>query len=196
MLLQPIYEGTNQIQALDLTARKRKILDSLTAPVEAFIGRHSDNGAMAPHVIPLKEALASLKEASHSIDEQAQSDRNAISAASTSFLKLTGIVSMGYVSGRMAEAAVRKLQSAEELSTGDKAFYEDKLATARFYASRVLDVQHQGLLKQVKAGLASLDIPSLGITATKAPEEIEPEATKTVGEAPGKKQRKMIFKHG
>jgi 3-(methylthio)propanoyl-CoA dehydrogenase len=61
------------------------------------------------------------------------------------FLKLMGIVAGGWQMARAALAAERAL------SSGDKAFLQAKIATARFYGDQVL-VQASGLRDTVVKG--------------------------------------------
>ena len=55
-------------------------------------------------------------------------------AGATDFMHMMGHVCFGYVWARMAVAAKAALEGGAE----DRAFYEGKLATARYYAARQL----------------------------------------------------------
>jgi len=60
------------------------------------------------------------------------------------------LTAMTYMWGRICAAALKGLDAGN-----DKAFYEAKLMTARFYIARVLP-QTTSLNHQIKAGAASL----------------------------------------
>jgi butyryl-CoA dehydrogenase len=72
-------------------------------------------------------------------------------AGAVPFLKLMGIVAGGWQMARAALAAEKHLARAD----ADKAFYEAKIATARFYADHVL-VQAPGLRNTVVNGAAGV----------------------------------------
>jgi hypothetical protein len=55
-------------------------------------------------------------------------------AGATDFMHMMGHVCMGYLWARMAVAAKQALEAGAE----DRAFYEAKLKTARYYAARQL----------------------------------------------------------
>ena len=75
-------------------------------------------------------------------------DPNAAFAGAVPFLMLMGIVAGGW---QMARAAL----VAEGKSDGDKAFYQAKITTARFYADHVLS-QAPGLCATVAQGASSV----------------------------------------
>ena len=68
-------------------------------------------------------------------------------AASTEYLRMFGIVALGFMWAQMAKIAKEKLASGAE----DKQFFETKLVTARFFFERVMpDVS--SLLVKMSAG--------------------------------------------
>jgi len=79
-------------------------------------------------------------------------DPTASLAGAVPFLKLMGIVAGGWQLARAAIAAERNLAAGE---SGDRAFLEAKIATARFYADHVL-VQAPGLRNTVIDGAAAV----------------------------------------
>lgn len=56
-------------------------------------------------------------------------------AASTDYMHLFGLVALGYMWGQMAKVAQGKLA---EGASGQSAFYDAKLATARYFMERVM----------------------------------------------------------
>ena len=72
-------------------------------------------------------------------------------AAATDYLRLFGLVALGYLWARMERTAAAKLPRAN----GDVSFYKAKLATARFFFDRILP-ETAGLFAAIKSGKASL----------------------------------------
>lgn len=155
--IAPIYEGTNGIQAMDLVARKlpmrqggviRDLLGRMAA-IDAELAEAGDE--LAPIRQPLAAAVADLTAAVLWLAEHGPSDPNAALAGATPFLRLMGTTLGGWYMARSALAARRLMEE----RTGDAAFLEAKVATARFYAEQLLP-QTGGLLPQVTAGAGSL----------------------------------------
>ena len=151
-----IYEGTNGIQALDLVGRKLpahagRYLRRFFHPVADFIAAHADDGAIGELVRPLGKAFGALQLASAHIAAAGLRDPEEAGAAASEYLRLFGIVALGYMWARMAEVAAAKLPAAD----GDAGFYRTKLATARFYMERILP-QAGALLAGIKAGKAAM----------------------------------------
>ncbi|MCX7361100.1 MAG: acyl-CoA dehydrogenase C-terminal domain-containing protein, partial [Alphaproteobacteria bacterium] len=71
-------------------------------------------------------------------------------AAATDLLRLMALTAMAYMWNRIVLAAHKGLAAGN-----DNAFYEGKLATARFYMARVMP-QTTSLNHQIKAGAATL----------------------------------------
>ncbi len=77
-------------------------------------------------------------------------------AASTDYLHLFGYTALAYLWARMAKLAQEKLASSNgKLSGDERAFYEAKLATARFYMQRMLP-RHSTHFANVMAGGGSI----------------------------------------
>lgn len=145
-----IYEGTNGIQALDLTGRK------VVASGGAFYRLFSDeirqfiaacHGDMTEFATPLGRYLDQLDGLTEWVLEQAKGNPNEIGAASVEYLHAFGYVAYGYMWALMARAALA--------GQGDEAFYSAKLGTARFYYARLLP-RVTSLAVSVQAGSESL----------------------------------------
>ena len=156
-----IYEGTNGIQALDLVGRKLpahmgRNLRSFFHPVAAFIeangGANDAGGPLQPLVKGLEKAFGALQLATAHIAEKGMADPEEAGAAATDYLRLLGLVAIGYCFARAAKIAGGKLAAG---AGEDAAFYTAKLATARFFLERILP-QAGGLLMAIKAGKASM----------------------------------------
>jgi alkylation response protein AidB-like acyl-CoA dehydrogenase len=151
-----IYEGTTGIQANDLVGRKIAREGGATAKgwlahLKAFDAELAKSGNADVKAIraSLATGAAAVDESVDYIVANAGKDVLATFAGAVPFLKLMGIVAGGWQMARAALAAERSL------GVGDKAFYEAKLATARFYADQVL-VQAPALRDTVVKGASAV----------------------------------------
>jgi alkylation response protein AidB-like acyl-CoA dehydrogenase len=147
-----IYEGTNGIQALDLVGRKLgvhygRLLRGFFHPVAAFIAAHKNDAGIGRMVNGLEKAFGALQLATAHIAEAGMRDPEEAGAAASDYLRLFGLVALGFMWARMARTAAAKLARGAE----DPAFYHAKLATARFYGERILP-QAGALYLAIKSG--------------------------------------------
>jgi alkylation response protein AidB-like acyl-CoA dehydrogenase len=147
-----IYEGANGIQALDLVGRKMpahtgRLLRGFFHPVQDFIEQHADD----PNVLKLAKSFAVLQQATAHIATVSLKDPEEAGAAATDYLRLLGLVALGFMWAKSAKIAGEKLAHAN----GDAAFYRAKLTTAQFFADRLLP-QTGALWSSIKAGKASM----------------------------------------
>jgi len=152
-----IYEGTNGVQALDLVGRKLpanmgRSLRRFFHPVADFIAANADDSAIAGLVQPFAKAFGALQLATGFIAQKAFADPEEAGAASTDYLRMLGLVALGFMWVRMAKVAAEKLPAAVG---EDAAFYQAKQKTAAFFIDRVLP-QVGALLYTIKAGKASM----------------------------------------
>ena len=155
-----IYEGTNGVQALDLVGRKLpahmgRYLRSFFHPVLNYMDAKLDDENLGPLITPLSKAFGALQLATAHIAEKGLKDPEEAGAAATQYLRLFGMVALGYMWVRMAEVAFEKRVS----NPDDAAFYDAKIATARFFMDRLLpDVAALwGAIKAGKASMMALD---------------------------------------
>ena len=155
--IAPIYEGTNGIQALDLVTRKlanqggkpvARLLDDIGGTARDL----SQAGGAELEVIGtvLDEAVAALRKATDWLVANLAKDPPAAAAGASPYLRMFGIVIGGYLLGRQALTAQRKLAAG-----GGDDFCRAKLVTARFYAEQVLP-QAAAMLGPVTAGAGTL----------------------------------------
>ena len=78
-------------------------------------------------------------------------DAEEAGAAASEYLRLFGLVALGFMWARMAVLAAEKLPAAN----GDAGFYTAKLTTARFYMERILP-QAGSLLAAIKSGKGAM----------------------------------------
>ena len=152
-----IYEGTNGVQALDLVGRKLpanmgRSLRRFFHPVAEFIEAHGADPEVGTLVQSLAKAFGALQLATGFIAQKSFSDPEEAGAASTDYLRMLGLVALGYMWVRMAKVAADKLPGA---AGEDAAFYTAKRATAAFFVDRILP-QVGALWFTIKSGKASM----------------------------------------
>ena len=156
-----LYEGTNGIQALDLTGRKLgahfgRYLRSFFHPVAAFLEENKANTALAEFSGPLQKVVGTLQQTTAMLAQKGMKDPEEIGAASSDYLKLFAHTAMAFLWARSAKVALEKLA---DDATEDKGYYEAKLHTARFFMQRMLP-EAIAAAKMIQAGKDSLmDMP-------------------------------------
>jgi hypothetical protein len=146
-----IYEGTTAIQANDLVGRKTVRDGGATAKVLSQKIAETETALSANGSADAKAVLKQLSAARTAFDEvvtyivaNAKTDVKAVYAGSFAYLRLCGLVLGGW---QMARA----LLAAEGLKASDPAFYEAKIATARFFAENLMP-QAQALVTSILEG--------------------------------------------
>ncbi len=142
-----IYEGTNGVQALDLVGRKLpqdggRLLTRFLDPVLEFTDAHAEDDNMAPFIAPLQSAIEHLQIATGHVMEAGLANHDEIGAASVDYLRLFGLVALGFMWARMAKIALPK---------ADDSFYKAKISTAKFFMQRLLP-QTGALLAAIQSG--------------------------------------------
>jgi len=151
-----IYEGTNGVQALDLVGRKLakdggRGVRALFGVIGADIAAAKGSGDVAGIAGPLEEAVGHLQGATMWLMQNGMADPNNAGAGSYAYMQLMGLVSLGWMWLKMADAAQKLLAEGGD----DQAFLEAKLTTARFFAAREL-VAAGALRRKVEAGADSV----------------------------------------
>ncbi len=149
-----LYEGANGIQALDLVGRKLgqgtgRLLRQFFHPVSAFIEETGADPRMGEFTFPLAKAFAKLQQATAWVAQAGMRDPVEAGAAASDYLKLFALVAFAFMWARMARLALDK--TAGE----DGEFYKAKLATARFFMTRLLP-QHTSVFQAMMAGAAPI----------------------------------------
>ena len=149
--IDSLYEGTTAIQGLDLFFRKilrneGKALRTLLAEINAFTAGEEGNGRLKPERTALARAagdveglVSALAEyAAASLERPGEIYRAGLNT--TRLLMALGDLVIGWLLARQAEVALAALdgERADRLGAADRAFYQGKLATARFFAQTVL----------------------------------------------------------
>ena len=151
-----IYEGTNGVQAMDLVGRKMpadmgRSLRGFFHPVAAFIEANKDDAKLGPMVKALERAFGALQLATGHVAQAGMRDPEEIGAAAVDYLRLFGLVALGFMWARTAQVALAKLPAAN----GEAGFYQAKLVTAQFFMERLLP-QAGALYLGIKAGKGSM----------------------------------------
>jgi alkylation response protein AidB-like acyl-CoA dehydrogenase len=132
-----IYEGANGIQAMDLVGRK--LAANMGRAIQAFFKLVDDECAAAKGdenlsdiAVRIEKANGELKAATMWFMQNAMANPNNAGAGAYDYMHITGVVALGLMWLRMAKVAVQALVG----GTQDKAFYEAKLITARYFSER------------------------------------------------------------
>src|SRR5690349_21169802 len=149
--IDSLYEGTTGIQGLDLFFRKilrneGKALRALLAEITSFVAGEEGNGRLKPERTALARAAADVEGlvaamagyAASSPERPEEIYRAGLNT--TRLLMALGDLVIGWLLARQAEVALATLDSepADHMSAADRAFYQGKLASARFFAQTVL----------------------------------------------------------
>ncbi|MDE1961716.1 MAG: acyl-CoA dehydrogenase C-terminal domain-containing protein [Xanthomonadaceae bacterium] len=130
-----IYEGTTQIQALDLLGRKimqtqgvglKHFLEEIGAFCQANIG----NAAVQEFVAPLATIAKQWADLTQEIGKRAAVNPDEIGVCAVDYLFYSGYIALAYFWARSVAAA--------EVSAQAQEFKQAKLGTARFYFARIL----------------------------------------------------------
>jgi acyl-CoA dehydrogenase len=152
-----IYEGANGIQGLDLVGRKLgkdggRAVMAFFNEVQTYIKEHTGDEAMKPYVGPLGDALGHLQQATMWFMQNARGNPDNAGAGGTDYMHLFGLVALGYMWCRMAEAAHGRLKAG---ANGAAPRLNAKLVTGRFFMERMLP-ETAAHLARIKAGAASM----------------------------------------
>jgi acyl-CoA dehydrogenase len=155
-----IYEGANGIQALDLVGRKLgrdggRAIMSFFNEVQGYIKEKGADDKMKPYVAPLGVALGHLQQASMWFMQNAMAKPDNAGAGSYDYMHLFGLVALGYMWCRIAEAALLKLPKAN----GSGPRMNTKLVTARFFMERTLPETASHLARIHAGATSTMELP-------------------------------------
>ena len=149
--IDSLYEGTTAIQGLDLFFRKimrneGQTLRVLLGQITDFAAGEAGNGRLKPERAALAQAAGDVEAmvaamagyTVGSLERPAEIYRAGLNT--TRLLMALGDLVIGWLLARQAEVALAALDGDGEgsISDLDRAFYQGKLATARFFAATVL----------------------------------------------------------
>jgi len=147
-----IYEGANGVQAMDLVGRKLaqnggRAVQAFFAIVDAECAAAKDKPELASLAAAVEAANGELKAATMWFMANGMANPNQVGAGAHHYMHIMGIVALGSQWLRMGQAALSALAS----GTGDKAFYEAKLTTARYFGERFCP-DAAALRRKIEAG--------------------------------------------
>ena len=131
--ITPIYEGTNEVQAMDLVGRKLsgktgefavRFLDDWLR----YLSEHENDDDLIGIAAPACSAMRSLIEVTQWIQEKMQSDDAAARGAASQYLRLFALTIIACLWSQIIGTIGGK----------DGAFYDVKRKLARFYVQQVL----------------------------------------------------------
>ncbi|MFM2301661.1 MAG: hypothetical protein RLZZ84_1397 [Pseudomonadota bacterium] len=132
-----IYEGANGVQAMDLVGRKLALnggraVQAFFAEVDAECAAAKAKPELAELAAQVEKANGELKAATMWFMQNGMANPNNIGAGAYHYMHMMGIVALGLMWLRMGAVAVDALAG----GASDKAFYETKLTTARYFGQR------------------------------------------------------------
>ncbi len=147
-----IYEGANGVQAMDLVGRKLaqnggRAVQAFFALVDADCAAAKGKPELASLAAAVEAANGELKAATMWFMANGMANPNQVGAGAHHYMHIMGIVALGAQWLRMGEAALSALAG----GAGDKAFYEAKLTTARYYGERFCP-DAAALRRKIEAG--------------------------------------------
>jgi alkylation response protein AidB-like acyl-CoA dehydrogenase len=154
--INQIYEGANGVQAMDLVGRKlgRKggaAPLALFDTINRFISDNADDAGLVPFVKPVQTGLGELQGATLWLAQHGLANPNDAGAGAVDYLRLMGIVVVGWMWARMAKLALARLANAP----ANAALYREKLISARYWMERMMP-ECAMLRARVEAGSATL----------------------------------------
>lgn len=147
-----IYEGTNGVQAMDLVGRKLaqnggRAVQAFFAIVDAQCAAAKAKPELSSLAAAVEAANGDLKAATMWFMANGMTNPNQVGAGAHHYMHIMGIVALGAQWLRMGEVALVALAS----NASDKAFYEAKLATARYFGERFCP-DAAALRRKIEAG--------------------------------------------
>jgi hypothetical protein len=145
--IDSLYEGTTTIQGMDLYFRKivrnqGAALQYLLGQIREFAEAESGNGRLKTERAALARATADIEAMVAAMNgflgaslEQA-AELYKVGLNTTQLLLALGDLIVGWLLARQAEVALAKLE--QDGPAADRAFYQGKIAAARFFAATVL----------------------------------------------------------
>jgi alkylation response protein AidB-like acyl-CoA dehydrogenase len=151
-----LYEGTTEIQSLDLLGRKvlqtqGAMLRNFTKLVHKFCQANEGNAAMAEFTGPLTALNKEWGDLTMRIGMKAMQNPDEAGAAAVDYMYFSGYVTLGYLWAWMAKVAQDKIAA----GTTEEAFYKAKIQTAQFYFKKILP-RTRSHVEVIDSGLETL----------------------------------------
>ena len=150
-----IYEGTNTVQSLDLLGRK--ILGNQGATLKKFgklvaqlVEEEGVNEKMAEFINPIAWLGDQMTQFTTEMGFKGFQNADEVGGAASDYLRVLGHLVFGYFWARMAQVALREIESGNS-----DPFYKGKLQTARFYFARLFP-ETAMLMRTARSGVKNL----------------------------------------
>ncbi|HLU45886.1 MAG TPA: acyl-CoA dehydrogenase, partial [Natronosporangium sp.] len=168
--IDTLYEGTTAIQALDLFFRKiirdqGVALRTVAGQIQAFVTDEGANGQLKEERQALAAALADVQAMVKTMTGWAMASQSGqprdlyrVGLASRRLLLAAGDLLVGWLLQRQAEVALAALGRGD-VSASDQAFYQGKVAAARFFAREVLPRLASDRVIIERTSLDVMDLP-------------------------------------
>lgn len=150
--INPIYEGTNEVQAMDLVGRKLSMMGGrhwrgFLDEISAFGKNLSGMDEFSTLAVNLRDAVAATRDCAEWILAQHGDNMRSALAGSSPFLRLFSVTAGCYLLAKGACVARCRLDNGDQ----EKDFLEAKVITARFYAEQIVP-QTIALKETIMAG--------------------------------------------
>ena len=119
--------------------------------------RHAADEAMKPYVAPVRDALGHLQQATMWFMQNAIAKPDNAGAGANDYMHLFGLVALGYMWCRIAEAAIRKLADGAD---GTRERLDAKLVTGRFFMQRMLPETGTHLARITSGAASVMELPA------------------------------------
>lgn len=134
-----MYEGTTEIQSLDLLGRKvlqnkGQMLRDFGKIIHHFVQEQQEQPGMREFTDVLTSLNQEWADITQKIAAAAQQDPEEVGAAAVDYLFYSGYVTLAYLWARMAAVAQQQLAA----GSTEVDFYQAKITTARFYFKKLL----------------------------------------------------------
>ena len=137
--ISTLYEGTTEIQSLDLIGRKviqsrGELLQKFTKIIHKFCEENRDNKQLSTHIEKLTSLNKQWIDLSMKVAVDGMMDPEEVGAAAVDFMYFSGYVTFAYLWAWMEKTAIDQLKN----QPSDSAFYEAKVKTSQFYFKKIL----------------------------------------------------------
>lgn len=151
-----IYEGTNGIQALDLTGRKTvrnngELLQALLVEMDEFVASQKGVAAMQIYLQEFEQSKRQLIEVTQQIISDSRDNPDEIGAASYAYMELMGLTLYCFMWQRILAAAF----AAKASGSADTAYYDGLIKTGEFFIKRLLP-RTSSLQQEIANGAGTL----------------------------------------
>ena len=153
--ISTLYEGTTEIQSIDLLARKvlkskGKLLNNMLDLIDTFIAAHHADPALSLYIEKLIALKGEWLNLTQEITTVAKQNPEEIGAASVDYLYYSGYVVFAYLWAKWHKLPMRNNKTQHRIL-----FYAAKIKTANFFFDKLL-TRTQSHAASIKSGASSV----------------------------------------